>query len=315
MERVSESEKQCVLVTGAAGFVGSPVVEGLVERGTGVRVLVHRAGAPPGAEGVRGDLARPESLRGLCEGVGTVLHLASCVGGTAPECRAVNVAGTRALLAEAERAGVRRFVQLGTAAAYGEGAHRGAVEGALDERPRSVTSATRLGGERLVLAAGGTVVRPYLVYGRGDRWVVPGLVRLLARLPYWVDGGRARVSLTSVDALAGALVELAVGREPGGGVLHAGHPEPVSVRELVGTVARELRLPLPAGEVDLGRALELLGGPGPGDAALRHGLGLIAVDHWYDSRRLWGRPEMSAGPRFSEGFGRYADWYRAASAG
>ncbi|MBT2479901.1 NAD-dependent epimerase/dehydratase family protein [Streptomyces sp. ISL-94] len=308
-------EIQSVLVTGAAGFVGSAVVERLLEEGVRVRALVHRADAGEGVEAVRGDLARGESLRGVCDGVGAVLHLASRIGGSPQECRAVNVEGTRALLAEAERAGVRRIVQLGTAAVYRDGAHRGAVEGELPEEPESVTSVTRLGGERLVLAAGGTVLRPHLVYGRGDRWVVPSLVQLLARLPHWVDGGRARTSMVSVDALAGALAELAVREEGAGGVLHAGHPEPVTARELVETVVRELGLPLPAGDVDVPGALELLGGPGEPDPVLRRRVSLYAVDHWYDSGRLWGRLEASPGPRFSEAFGQYADWYRAQGLG
>ncbi|WP_327411533.1 NAD-dependent epimerase/dehydratase family protein [Streptomyces sp. NBC_01233] len=301
-----------VLVTGATGFVGSAVVERLVQEGVPVRVLAHRADVPSGVgvEGVRGDLVRSGSLRGLCDGVATVLHLAARIGGTEQECRAVNAEGTRALLAEAERAGVRRIVQLGTAAVYRDGAHRGAVEGELAEEPESVTSVTRLVGERMVLAAGGAVVRPHLVYGRGDRWVVPSLVRLLARLPYWVDGGRARMSVVSVDALAGAIAELAVREEGVRGVLHAGHPEPVTARELVGTVARELGLPLPRGEVDLSGALELLGGPEGPDPVVRRQVSLFAVDHWYDSGRLWGQLAASPGARFSQAFGQYAGWYR-----
>ncbi|WP_327266621.1 NAD(P)-dependent oxidoreductase [Streptomyces sp. NBC_01232] len=304
-------ENRIVLVTGAAGFAGSPVVERLLAAGVPVRALVHEASAPPGADTVRGDLARAASLRGLCEDVTTVLHLASRIGGTLRECRAVNVDGTRALLAEARRAGVRRIVQLGTAAVYGDGAHRGAAEGELPEQPASVTSVTRLAGERLVLAAGGTVLRPHLVYGRGDRWVVPSLLQLLAGLPHWVDGGRARMSLTSVDALAGALAELAVREEDApAGVLHAGHPEPVTARELVETVTRELALPLPAGDVDIPRALELLGGTGGTDPALRRRLRLLAVDHWYDSGRLWAGLKASPGPPFPEAFARCAPWYR-----
>ncbi|GGZ37548.1 oxidoreductase [Streptomyces avidinii] len=260
-------------------------------------------------EEVWGDLAGG-SLRGLCEGVGAVLHLASRIVGTSGELRAVNVEGTRALLVEARRAGVGRFVQLGTAAVYGDGVHRGVVEGEVVERPGSVTSGTRLVGERLVLAAGGTVVRPYLVFGRGDRWVVPGLVRLLGRLPLWVEGGRARVSMISVDALAGALVELAVRREVMGGVLHAGHPEPVSGRELVETVAGGLGLSLPVGEVDLAGAVELLGGSGGIDPVLVRGVRLLAVDHWYDSGRLWAGLAASPGPRFAEAFGACVPWYR-----
>ncbi|MEV6954760.1 NAD-dependent epimerase/dehydratase family protein [Streptomyces sp. NPDC051183] len=299
-----------VLVTGGAGFVGSGVVERLVRSGVPVRALAHEADVP-GAEVVRGDLTRPESLRGLCEGVDTVLHLAARISGTEEQCRAVNVEGTRALLAEAVRSGVRRTVQLGTAAVYQEGAHRGAREGELAEEPESVTSVTRLAGERLVLAAGGTVLRPHLVYGRGDRWVVPSLVRLLERVPYWVNGGRARTSMVSVDALAGALAELAVRHNVGGAgqVLHAGHPEPVSVRELVETVVRELGLTaLPTDDVDMAGALELLGGRG--DPVLRRRVSFLAVDHWYDSQRLWNQLTASPGPGFSVEFGRYSAWYR-----
>ncbi|MGW6981997.1 NAD-dependent epimerase/dehydratase family protein [Streptomyces sp. NPDC054932] len=315
------SGRPVVLVTGASGFVGSVVVEGLVGLGVGVRVLVRGGGVPGGVAGVggvevvEGDLSLGGSLVGLCEGVGAVVHVASRIGGSVGECRVVNVEGTRALLVEARRAGVGRFVQLGTAAVYGEGVHRGVREGEVVERPGSVTSVTRLAGERLVLAAGGTVVRPHLVFGRGDRWVVPVLVGLLGGVPRWVEGGRARLSLVSVDALAGALVELAVGDRAWGGVFHAGHPVPVTVRELVGVVARELGLPLPSGDVDVAGAVELLGGRGVADPVLLRGVGLLAVDRWYDSGRLWGRLEASAGPPFAEAFARYGDWYRAAAAG
>ncbi|MER5732983.1 NAD(P)-dependent oxidoreductase [Streptomyces sp. NPDC002138] len=298
-----------VLVTGGAGFVGRHVVERLAGRG-GVRVLAHRnAVEVPGVEVVWGDLAGG-GLRGVCDGIGTVLHLAARIGGDEAQCRAVNAEGTRALLAEAERAGVRRIVQLGTAAVYRDGAHRGEAEGELAEGPRSATSVTRLEGERMVLAAGGTVLRPHLVFGRGDRWMVPALVALMARLPHWVDGGRARISVIAVDVLADVLAEFAVREELAepGRVLHAAHPVPVTARELVGTVARELRLPLPRGEVDLDGAVGLLGAAD--DPSARRHLSLLAVDHWYGTRRLWGRVSAAHGPRFGEAFGPYGDWYR-----
>ncbi|MEV7616899.1 NAD(P)-dependent oxidoreductase [Streptomyces sp. NPDC089799] len=347
-----------MLVTGASGFVGTHVVERLVAQGVPLRVLLRDRELPelPGVEVVRGDLTKPETLHGLCEGTGVLLHLAARIGGSEEDCRAVNETGTRVLLAEAERAGVRRIVQLGTAAVYRDGAHRGAAEGELAEEPGSVTSATRLAGERLVLAAGGTVVRPHLVYGRGDRWVVPELVRMLTLLPRWVEGGRARMSMISVDALAGALSELALRADGTGGgttrtagtgttattatttartattgnVLHAAHPEPVTARELVETIAGALGLPLPEGDTDLAGALELVGAaPAVGEgkhlpdsttqatqatraARLRRLLSLLTVDHWYDSTTLWAELQggPGPGPRFAEAFGAYAPWYR-----
>ncbi|MFE2266137.1 NAD-dependent epimerase/dehydratase family protein [Streptomyces griseosporeus] len=310
--------RERVLVTGGTGFIGAHVVPLLRAAappggpGPALRLLTHHRPGPhepaPELETVHGDLADPRTLHGVCEGVTTVLHLAARVGGTEEECRAVNEEGTRALLAEAARSGVRRIVQLGTAAVYGDGDHRGAPEGTLPEAPVSATSATRLAGERLVLAAGGTVVRPYLVYGEGDRWVVPSLLRLLDRIPHWVDGATARLSLVSAPVLAAALTELALAPQPSGGrVLHAGHPQPVSVRELLTTVCRALELELPEGDLTLAEARARLTDP-----AARRSLDLLAHDHWYDSTRLWSTVTTRPGLPFTADFPTYAPWYRKA---
>ncbi|MGW1544507.1 NAD-dependent epimerase/dehydratase family protein [Streptomyces sp. NPDC002309] len=304
-----------ILVTGGTGFIGSHVVPLLraaasAPHGPALRLLTHRRPGPDaaGLESVHGDLADPASLQGVCDGVTTVLHLAARIGGTPSECRTVNEEGTRVLLAEAERAGVRRIVQLGTAAVYGDGPHRGEREGRIAEAPVSVTSETRLAGERLVLAAGGTVVRPFLVYGEGDTWVVPGLVRLLRLLPHWVDGAGSRLSLISAPVLARALAELALAPgAPVAGVLHAAHPEPVTLRDLLTTVCGALDLPLPGGEITLDEALARLDAHGPG---ARRPLTLVAADRWYDTTALWSRLATTPGAPFAVAFEECAPWYR-----
>jgi nucleoside-diphosphate-sugar epimerase len=98
-----------LLVTGATGFVGAAVRRHLPAGP--VRLLTHRRPAgvvPAGVEVVTGDVTDPGSLRGVCDGVDAVLHLANAVQGDDARCRAVNDEGTAALLAEAGRAGVRR---------------------------------------------------------------------------------------------------------------------------------------------------------------------------------------------------------------
>jgi dTDP-L-rhamnose 4-epimerase len=83
-------EKMSVLVTGGAGFIGSHLVDALVERGHRVRVLdlvvpqVHGDGPPQylnrQAEFIRGDVCDPQVVRGALEGIDAVFHEAAEVG-------------------------------------------------------------------------------------------------------------------------------------------------------------------------------------------------------------------------------------------
>lgn len=310
-----------VLLTGGTGFIGTEVLRRLVaEQATvgrtrlKIRLLTHRREPllPVGAdvEVVHGDLADAATLRGVCTGIDTVLHLASQIGGDADSCREVNVLGTAALLGEAARAGVRRIVQLSTTAVYQEGVHQNLREDQIPLSPGSATSRTRLAAERQVLAAGGIVIRPHLVYGAGDTWVVPAVADLLRRVPHWINGGDARISMIAVDDLARPLAALATaGWEPSGGqVYHACHPEPVLARDLLTLVADQLGLPLPAGDLSLTQAQERLAASGEPHWARR--LSLLVDDHWYESSRLWQRTGCVPGPGLAARFVDHAPWYR-----
>ncbi|MDX2701619.1 NAD-dependent epimerase/dehydratase family protein [Streptomyces sp. PA03-6a] len=301
-----------VLLTGAAGFTGRAVHRLLRRQPVELRLLTHRRPpvADPAARLVHADLARRGTLHGVCDGVDTLLHLACTVDEDDPRaCGLVNDRGTAALVAEARRAGVRRFVHLSTAAVYGDGPHRGAAEGDLVPAPVSAVSRSRLAGERAVRAAGGVVLRPMFVYGPGDRWLVPRLVRTLTALPVSVDGGRALLSLVAVEDLAAAIAALAVadwGPVPGGEVHHVGHPEPVAVRDLAAALTGHLGVPAPAADLTYDEARELLAGR-PRD--LRH-LALFGQDHHYDSGRVWRRTGHTPGA-FATRFAAAAPWYRA----
>ncbi|MGW3244429.1 NAD-dependent epimerase/dehydratase family protein [Streptomyces sp. NPDC001070] len=301
-----------VLLTGAAGFVGGAVHRRLRTEQLELRLLVHRRppGADRGARLVHGDLTRPDSLRGICDGVDTLLHLAAAVDEDDPRaCELVNDRGTAALVAEARRAGVQRIVHLSTAAVYGRGPHRGAAEDDLVPAPVSAVSRSRLAGEHAVRAAGGVVLRPMFVYGPGDRWLIPRLARTLTALPVSVDGGRARLSLVAVEDLAAAVAALAGagrGPVPGGEVHHVNHPEPVAVRDLAAALTEHLGVPAPQADIAYAEARELLAGR---PRELRH-LALFGQDHHYDSARIWRRTGHRPGG-FAARFAAAAPWYRA----
>lgn len=314
VEARAKDRAPIVLITGATGFVGHQVVHRLRANPAqpGLRLLTHKKSLPnccaETASVVTASVTDPASLREVCRGVDTVLHFASVITDDPVTAHAVNTAGTQALLAEAQRSGVRRFVRLSTTAVYGPGPHRG--EPRSSDRPPSVTSASRLAGDRSVLAAGGTVLRPGLVYGAGDVWAIPALARMISGFPHWINGGRARLSWISVDDLARTAVALATRPEPlpPSVVLHAAHPDPVTVREVVATLCQHLGLPLPRGDVSATDLAKRLGSAA--DAALLQRLAQLGEDHWFDCTTLWSLTRLEPGPGITEGFATCAPWYR-----
>ncbi|WP_411107595.1 NAD-dependent epimerase/dehydratase family protein [Streptomyces sp. cmx-4-9] len=298
-----------VLITGSQGFIGSHVVrEALAWPDLHLR-LMRRPGGPPQPPTDRihtvvADLTDPDSLRGVCEGVDAVLHCASAVGGDEDALRAVNDLGTRHLLADARRHGVRRVVHVGTASVHGRGPFRQAEVHELPLRPASPTSASRAAAEAHVLEAGGAVLRPHLVYGTGDRWVVPGLAGLLRYLGTAVDTPSVH-SAVEAGALASAVVAAAMTDRDPAGVHHAGHPVPLGGAALMDLVHRELDLPVRELLDPAAARARVDGVP----QALHH-LDMLLVDHWFEGAALWELLDLDPGPSPLTGLPAHLPWYR-----
>ena len=120
-----------ILVTGGAGYIGSVVVDQLLERGFGVVVLDdlstgHRQAVARGAGFVQGGIGNRELVESLLEKerIEAIIHLAAfaLVAESVAQPRkyvANNVTAARVLLDAAARAKVRRFVFSSSCAVYG----------------------------------------------------------------------------------------------------------------------------------------------------------------------------------------------------
>jgi len=137
-----------VLVTGAAGFIGSHIAETMRAAGHEVRGLdsltpaVHN-GRPDHVSGelITGDVRDPAAVDEALAGVDAVCHQAAMVGlgvdlSDLPMYSDVNVTGTAVLLEAMGRHGVPRLVFASSMVVYGEGAYDCAVHGRVRPSPR-----------------------------------------------------------------------------------------------------------------------------------------------------------------------------------
>jgi len=185
------------LVSGATGFIGRHLMAALARSGVNVVALVrprpNRSRARLTVAAIIGDLENPVSLDGTCTDIDTVFHLAGYAhaedaNDDAAEAihQRVTVEGTRALLREAVRAGVKRFVYASTVKAMGD-----ATDCCLDEtsstQPNSAYGRAKRAAEELVLEAGrrhgmhACVLRFPLVYGRDNKGNLPRLISAIDR--------------------------------------------------------------------------------------------------------------------------------------
>lgn len=304
-----------ILLTGASGFIGSHVRCLLAEAKSEVRLRVlSRNPVPPevsstAIESHIGDLRDSKSLAGVADGVDAVVHCASYVGRSAELATLTNVAGTRALLAEARSSGVRRLVYVSTAGVYGRGPFRNCGHGSLAVKATSALSSTRALGERLVMDYGGVVLRPNLVYGTGDKWVGPLAIRLAKLLEGRVNGFAALVSMVDVRRLAEATVRLALmppGQIPGQ-LYDCNHPDPVVAAACLGGFMRLAGVPVSSEAIGYAKAYERLRALGEPS----HDLDMLATDHWFDSADIWTDLRLPPGSPFHTAVSDHRSWYAA----
>ena len=233
-----------IFVTGASGFIGSHVARTLsrshevlaMARSEASEAQVRALGATP-VRCALGDV-RPGHL----DGVDVVVHCAARAEdwGTRQQFWEANVDGTRQLLEASRTAGVRRFVHIGTEAALFDGGDLEAVDETrpYPQRHRFLYSESKAEAERLVLAANTPTLttlslRPRLVWGPGDRSVLPALLDTVERGAFaWIDGGRARTSTTYVANVVHA-VELALERGEGGHAYFVADAGELTMREFL----------------------------------------------------------------------------------
>ncbi|WP_394553059.1 NAD-dependent epimerase/dehydratase family protein [Agromyces sp. MMS24-JH15] len=225
-----------IFITGASGYVGSHLTRRLIDEGHRVHALARSSRARErveelGATARAGSLAELDVLEAAARDADAVVHAA--VDYADPAMADTELPALRALLSGARG---KPFVYVSTGLVY-------------PNSPAPLTESTELGaetaaqpfkllGERAVLGAGGTVVRPALVHGHGGSALLVGLfaaARERGVVPYVGDGAQ-RWSTVHVDDVA-RLVSALLERPAPGEAFNAAAPQPVAIADLAGAIA------------------------------------------------------------------------------
>ncbi len=258
--------KPMALVAGGAGWLGRRLLAALVQglpdlpelalpfpgtvrclvRNDEERELVRQVTGE--AECVRGDLRQADSLTDFTRGAGGAT-LFNCAGLIHPrrvrELYEVNVAGTRNLLQQAARAGVRRLVHVSSNSPFGYHAdpdHR--FDESSPYHPYMSYGRSKQQAELLVAGAAErgeietAIVRPPWFYGPGQPARQTTFFFLISRgrAPLVGGGGNFR-SMAYLDNICQGLLLCALREQASGGVYWIADRRPYTMREIVDTVA------------------------------------------------------------------------------
>lgn len=319
-----------VLVTGATGFLGGRLCRMLLAEGADVLATGRdrQAGAAvtaAGARFVRADLSVTTGSE-LAEQFGpvdAVVHTAALSSAWGPRdaFMAANVVATRNLRDFAALAGVRHFVLVSTPAVTFSFADRLAIRE--DEPlppPVNAYAETKRIAETETLAdprIDPIVLRPRAIYGRGDKALLPRLVRAAQAGPLpLLRGGRARVNLTHVDDVCRAIVAALVAPTGLRGVWNIACEEELPVRAIAEQAAarsgvavrwRSVPWPLAREAVRLAEWRALLTPGRPEPRITRYGLGLLAFSQTLDVSAAKRDLGFAASIGFEEGLRRTFD--------
>ncbi|HET7566574.1 MAG TPA: NAD-dependent epimerase/dehydratase family protein [Gaiellaceae bacterium] len=258
-----------VLVTGGAGFIGSNLVRGLLERGDAVRVLDNfSTGNRANLQGldveiVEGELRSYERVHNAVRGVELVYHLGAL--GSVPRSvqdpltsSAVNVEGTLNVLLAARDEGIRRVVFSSSSSVYGNTSQLPATE-TLPADPISPYGVAKLAAERYCVSFSRVypgfetvVLRYFNVFGPRQSphsqyaAVVPLFVTAVAEgrpVTIYGDGEQSR-DFTFVGNVVDATIRAGEADGASGRIFNVAAGAPGSVNLLADTIGRILERPV-----------------------------------------------------------------------
>jgi len=257
------SEVQKVLVTGGAGFIGSHVVDCLVNDACGVRIIdnlstgklmnINSHLGKGAVDFVKGDIRDPELVRKCVHDVDAVVHLAAITSVPfsfkQPQLTyETNVNGTLNLLNACAEEKVEKFIFISSCSVYGEPKYL-PVDELHSTNPISPYAESKLVGERCCLnfhkkhALKSVVLRLFNVYGSRQgindySGVITKFIdSIKQKMPLIIFGdGSQNRDFVNVDDVSQAVLHALKNETAEGEIFNIGCGAPTSINELAKSV-------------------------------------------------------------------------------
>lgn len=267
--------KAKALVTGAAGFIGSHLVDSLSADGIPVKSFVRPNCNLSNLQGsdseiIYGDIKDPHSLHKAMEDVDIVYHMAAVsrhdVNVPKTEYHAINVEGTKNVLEAAKSTGVKRLVFTSTIEAVGMSKGERPLNEDTSPAPMNIYGKTKLEAEILVRAyhiqhgMDTVVVRPPMTYGPRDLILCQRLFKIIQHGFYPIIGnGQALTEFCFVKNQVHG-IRLAAEKGKAGEVYFISDDHSYTIEEIIKAIALELgvRVATPHIPVPLALAIGLI---------------------------------------------------------
>lgn len=251
-------EKMRIAVTGATGYLGSNLVNRLLDDGYRVKIMARSADKAKPYEGrveeiVLGDITDRTAAEQLVRDCDAVVHLVSnfrTASGPPDSYRRINVEGTKVMLEAAKRAGVSRFVHCSTIGVHGNVAQTPTNEQS-PFNPGDLYQETKLEAEQYVRSAIDTspmeivIVRPCSIYGPGDMRMLKMFKMLDKRMFFLVGPCRENFHAVYIDDIVEGFLRTITTPGINGETFIIGGESYLPLKDYIETAARAVGAPPP----------------------------------------------------------------------
>ncbi|MBI5205954.1 MAG: complex I NDUFA9 subunit family protein [Nitrospirae bacterium] len=226
-----------IFIAGASGFVGGHLIDALLKDENKLRCLARSERTQKlleekGVEVVSGDITEPETLAGALNGIDFVIHLVGIMEekGTVT-FEKVHVEGTKNLVAEAKRAGVKHFFYQSAL-----GADKSSWSGYLR---------TKAEAEEIVKASGipYTIFRPSLIIGPWDGFTkkLSDIIKMSPVIPVPGDG-KSKFQPVYINDWVKCMLKVIASPESFRGAFDIGGLQQLTYNEIVRTLADAMKV-------------------------------------------------------------------------